>query len=219
MLTYIFQRRSTWSVWLKLLWGRPLSTSRYFGPILTPIPRSHFVTHLGTPPKVCHTSGIPSQFLVVYAYIHVFTGGFVLVHGAFDRGFCPGLIVCKVLSGMVFVRPLLSEYIHYNRMLNITSNFRFHMYQNLFKVWRHMLLDPSLCHNLSHLGPPPLERHVLYERPLSSGHNPQSFTLFIAYPWKNQNPHPGNTLPWVRSRDPLVQVFLPTKESNNEVAI
>jgi len=72
-------------------------------------------------------------------------------------GFCLGFFVWKVLSGVVFVSlPLLSEYIHYNRMLNITFNFRFHMYENCFKVWRHMLLDlVSLCHKLSHfLGPP-----------------------------------------------------------------
>src|SRR6218665_4040445 len=65
--------------------GRPKSTSCYFGPILTHLPLSHFVTHLGT----------PSQFLVVHAYIHtyVFTEGFVLVsrgfnRGEFVRGFC-----------------------------------------------------------------------------------------------------------------------------------
>jgi len=38
---------------------------------------------------------------------------------------------------------------------------------NIFlKVWHHMLLDPpSPCHKLSHLGPLPLKRDVLYWRP------------------------------------------------------
>jgi len=39
---------------------------------------------------------------------------------------------------------------------------------NFFKVWRHMLLDPSPCHKLSHLLGPPLERDVLYGRPLTN---------------------------------------------------
>ena len=31
--------------------GRPLTTSRYFEQFLTPLPLSHFVTHLGNPLK------------------------------------------------------------------------------------------------------------------------------------------------------------------------
>src|SRR6218665_434208 len=44
---------------------------------------SHFITHLGAPHKVCHTSRTP-QFLVVHACIHTY----VLVH----EGFCPGVL-------------------------------------------------------------------------------------------------------------------------------
>src|SRR6218665_1202818 len=44
-------------------------------------------------------------------------------------GFCPS--------------SLLSEYIRYNRKLNITFHFRFHMYEKSLKVRRHMLFDPS----------------------------------------------------------------------------
>src|SRR6218665_136610 len=38
------------------LWASPLSTSRYFGPILTPPPP---VTHLGTPKSTSHISDPP----------------------------------------------------------------------------------------------------------------------------------------------------------------
>ena len=54
----------------------------------------------------------------------------------------------KVLSGLVFV--LLPEYIRYNRKLNITLNFRFHMYEKLVEsVTSHALESPpsvTNCH-------------------------------------------------------------------------
>ena len=53
--------------------------------------------------------------------------GFVCLEGFVWGGFCPA--------------PLLSEYICYNRKPIITFNFRFHMYEKIWKVWRHMLLD------------------------------------------------------------------------------
>src|SRR6218665_664756 len=59
---------------------------------------------------------------------------FVLVREDFCSGVCLGSFVWKVSSGVVFVRPpLLSEYIHYNRKLDITFNFRFHMYEMFLK--------------------------------------------------------------------------------------
>ena len=63
----------------------------------------------------------------------------------------------------------MSEYICYNRKLNITLNFMFRMYdQKCTSVTSHALDPPSSCHKLSHLlGPPPLERDLLYGRPLS----------------------------------------------------
>src|SRR6218665_3503783 len=51
----------------------------------------------------------------------------------FCSGVCVGFFVWKVSFGVVFVRPLLSEYIHYNRKLTITFNFRFHMYEFFYK--------------------------------------------------------------------------------------
>src|SRR6218665_4122286 len=74
-----------------------------------------------------------------------------------SRGFLFGglsaVFVWKVSSEVVFVRPpLLSEYIHYNRKLNIILNFRFHMYDIFLKsVTSHALGPPSPCHKLSHL--------------------------------------------------------------------
>src|SRR6218665_710912 len=60
----------------------------------------------------------------------------------------------RFCSGVLSV-PLLSEH---NRKLNITLNFRFHMYDNFFISVTSQGLDPlSPCHKLSHLlGPPPL---------------------------------------------------------------
>src|SRR6218665_345982 len=53
----------------------------------------------------------------------------------------------------------------YTRKLNITFNFRFHMYeQNLKSVTSHALGPTLPCHKLSHLVGP-LERNVLYRRP------------------------------------------------------
>jgi len=87
-----------------------------------------------------------------------------------------GVLVWGVLSGFFclegFVRGdfcpslLLSEYICYNRKLNITFNFRFHKYEKNLKSVTSHALRPSPCHKLSHLlGPLPLERDVLYGRP------------------------------------------------------
>ena len=76
-----------------------------------------------------------------------------------SRGFCPGWFLS------VF---LLSQYICYNKKLNITLNFMFHMYdKNLYK--RDVTCSLPLpavtnCHTFS--DPLPLERDVLYGRPL-----------------------------------------------------
>src|SRR6218665_3994459 len=62
-----------------------------------------------------------------------------LSEGFVRGGFCPS--------------SLLSEYIHYNRKLNITFNFRFHMYEIFLKsVMSHALGPPSPvtnCHTFS----------------------------------------------------------------------
>src|SRR6218665_1902022 len=77
-----------------------------------------------------------------------------------SRGFLFGVCLEGFVRGGFCPSSLLSEYIHYNRKLNITFNFRFRMYEFFYflKVRRYMLLDtsgPLPCHKLSHLlGPP-----------------------------------------------------------------
>src|SRR6218665_1965897 len=66
-----------------------------------------------------------------HVYIHMFLQGllseFFLSGRLCPDGFCPF--------------PLLSEYIRYNRKLNINFNFRFLMQdKKTLKVWRHMIL-------------------------------------------------------------------------------
>src|SRR6218665_45467 len=79
----------------------------------------------------------------------ILSGGFVRV------GFCPF--------------PLLSQYIYYNRKLNITVNFMFHMYdKNLYKRDVTCSLPPPLSQNVTpSRTPSKLERDVLYRRPLT----------------------------------------------------
>src|SRR6218665_2734758 len=95
-----------------------------FGSILNPSPVTYChtsrdpledVTHLGTP-----------QFLVVRpTCIHTFVFTVYREVCLSSRGFC--------LEGFVRVgfrpSPILSEYMRYNRTLNITFNFRFHMHE------------------------------------------------------------------------------------------
>src|SRR6218665_1148514 len=82
--------------------------------------------------------------------------GIFCLKGFVRGGFCPS--------------PFLSEYIHYNRKLNITFNFRFHMYEIFFKCdvtcsW--IPFPPSQTVTPSR-APSPLERDVHYVRPLTS---------------------------------------------------
>src|SRR6218665_3093779 len=84
--------------------------------------------------------------------------GFVLVHGGSCSGVCLGVFRLEgFVRGDFCPSTLLSENIHYNRKLNSTFNFRFHMYEIFFKsVMSHALGPPSPCHKLSHrLGPLP----------------------------------------------------------------
>src|SRR6218665_1010481 len=83
-----------------------------------------------------------------------------IAHGDFCPGgfvtFVRGSFVWKVLSGVVFVHCPFCQNTLYNRKLNITLNFMFHiMINKIISVMLHAL-DPLPCHKLSHLlGPPP----------------------------------------------------------------
>src|SRR6218665_2108274 len=90
--------------------------------------------------------------------------GFVLVRG----GFCSEVFCLEgFVRGRFCPSPLLSEYIHYNRKLNITFNFLFFICMKFFKkcdVTCSWTPFPPVtnCHTFS--DPLPLERDVLYGR-------------------------------------------------------
>src|SRR6218665_3589783 len=100
---------------------------RYFGPILTPS-LCHTLSHISGPPKVCHTSRTPNfSSTCIHTCLY---RGFVLVRGDFCLGVCLEVFCLEgFVRGGFCPSSLLSEYIHYNRKLNITFNFRFHMYE------------------------------------------------------------------------------------------
>src|SRR6218665_1133472 len=102
--------------------------SRYFGQILTPS-IWHTLSHISVPPKVRPTSRTPTIFGSTCIHTYVITGGFVLVCGGFWPGFCLGFLSGRFCLGCLSI-PLLSEYIHYNRKLNITFNVRFHVHEH-----------------------------------------------------------------------------------------
>src|SRR6218665_2488614 len=153
---------------------------------------SHFVTHPGTPPKVRHTSRPPifrrpSTKTRTKAPLYKFCLNC-------SRGFCPGGLsargsfVWKVLSGLLSV-PVLSEYICYNRKLNITLNFMFRMYdKKMYKCDVTCPLPLPLSQTATPCRTPsPFERDVLY--PVSTGILPHSLPewAFRARPglWRN----------------------------------
>src|SRR6218665_2647917 len=105
-----------------------------------PFPLSHFVTHLG-PPIFLQNNTKRTRIKNLYK-----------ITRNCSWGLCPGIFVWKVLSGVVLSVPLLSENIHYNRKLNITFNFGFHMYDTKIKsVTSHALDSSSVtnCHTFS----------------------------------------------------------------------
>src|SRR6218665_3952358 len=146
--------------------------SCYFWPIFTPLPLVTLCHTSWDPPKVRHTSRTPPPFRrpskknpdknPLYKFSLNCSRGFVrrVCQGVFSLegfvrcGFCPF--------------PFLSEYICYNRKLNITLNFRFHMYdKNFYKcdVTGPGIPLPSVtnCHTFSD----PLEHMYFMDGPLS----------------------------------------------------
>src|SRR6218665_4186843 len=136
--------------------------SRYFWPILTPSP-CHTLSRIPEPPKYVTHLG-PHTFFIRPStknsdknLLNKKLGQkpSVQILSQLFVGFFKGSLVWKVLFGVLSV-PLLSEY---NRKLNITLNFRFHMYDNFFISVTSQALDPlSPCQKLSHLLGPPLPR-------------------------------------------------------------
>src|SRR6218665_1243766 len=92
-----------------------------------PLPLSHFVTHPGTPSKVRLTSRIPFRYLVglvqktrTRAPCRLQLILSQLFARDFVRGFCQRVFCLEdFVRGGFCPFPLLSEYICYNRKLNI----------------------------------------------------------------------------------------------------
>src|SRR6218665_2076825 len=113
-------------------------------------PLSHIVTHLGLPifSSTC-----------IYTCLY---RGFVLVRGGVLFGGLSGVFCLKgFVRGGFCLSPLLSENICYNRKLNITFNFRFHMFEFFQSVTSHALGPPPPVTNY-HTFSDPL---ALYGRP------------------------------------------------------
>jgi len=117
-------------------------------------PLCHTFSHIPGPPKVRHTFRTPLRFLVGLVQRPrakaPCTNSLSIVRG----GFCLGVFCLEgFVRGAFCPFPLLSEYICYNRKLNITLNIMFHMYDK--KIYKRDVVTsswpPSLCHKLSHL--------------------------------------------------------------------
>src|SRR6218665_544209 len=147
-----------------------------FGQFLSPSP-CHTSSYIPGPPKVRHTCRTP-RFLEGLVQKSRTKAPLYKFYLNCSRGFCPGVLSGGLLPGRFcpgwFLSvPVLSEYICYNSKLNITLNFMFRMYdKKISKCDVTCPLPPPLCHKLSHLlgPPPPIERDVLYGRPLMSAH-------------------------------------------------
>src|SRR6218665_1668575 len=101
--------------------------SRYSWPILTPPLLSHFVTHPGTPKSTSHISD-PTILVGLIQKSRTKPPVQILSQlfaGFLSRGVCQGVFCLEgFVRGGFCPFPLLSEYICYNRKLNITLNFR-----------------------------------------------------------------------------------------------
>ena len=107
------------------------------------------LSHISGPRKVHHTCRNTPIFSSTCIRTHVFTGRYVLVRGVF---------VWKVFVwGGFCLSPFLSEYIRYNRKLNITFNFRCRTYEKNLKSVTSRALGPPLplSQTVNLLGPPP----------------------------------------------------------------
>jgi len=144
--------------------------TRYFWPILTPC---HTLSHIpGHPQRYVTHLGSPSFLvgLVQKTRTKTFCTNSQLFAWVFVPGFCQGVFSLEgFVRGRFCPFPLFSEYICYNRKLNMALNFRFHMYDKKCISMTSQALDPSPvtnCHTFS--DPVPLEREVLYGRPLGT---------------------------------------------------
>src|SRR6218665_2073537 len=104
--------------------------SRYFWPILTP-PLCHTLSHIPGPPKSTSYISDPPIFTRPSTKTRTktpCTNSLSIVRG----GFCNGVFFLEAfVRGDFCPYLLLSEYICYNRKLEITLNFMFHTYDKI----------------------------------------------------------------------------------------
>ena len=104
----------------------------------SPVTLCHTLSHIRDPQKVRHISRTPSPFLVGLLQKSEQNPLYLsqLFAGVFVQGLLSGVFCLEgfVRGGFGLV-PLLSEYIYYNRKLNITLNFMFHIYDK--KIYKH----------------------------------------------------------------------------------
>ena len=130
----------------------------------------------------------------MHTYICLYREVSLSSQGFLSRGFYWSLLSGRFYSGWFLSVPLLSEYISYNRKLNITFTFRFHMYEKEFEkcdVTCSWISSPVInCHTFS--DPLPLERDVglLYGRPLSNKTKPNHLhSIMLAKAESNASKH------------------------------
>src|SRR6218665_1043271 len=102
----------------------------FFGQFLPP-PLCHTLSHI---PKVRHTSRTPSSIFSTPSTKKpdkspLYKFSLNCSRGLFSEGLCQRVFCLEgFVRGGLCPFPLLSEYICYNKKLNITLNFMFHMY-------------------------------------------------------------------------------------------
>ena len=135
--------------------------SCYFLPIVTPLPLSHFVTHPGIPQKYVTHLGPPifSRPSTKTRTKTLCTNSLSIVRGAFSRGFSLEGFVRGDFCLFPFGQNTSDSY---KRKLNITLNFRFHIYdKKIYKCDVTSSRPPSPvtnCHTISD----PLPSSVTY---------------------------------------------------------
>jgi len=134
--------------------------------LLPPVTHSHHTSR--DPPKVRHASRNSPIFSSICIHTCLYREVCLSSRGFLSEWFCPRVFSLEgLVRGGFCPSPLLSEYIRYNRKLNITFNSRFHMYEtNLKSMTSHYLGPPPSVTNCHTSDPLPFERDVLHGRPL-----------------------------------------------------
>src|SRR6218665_946171 len=117
------------------------------------------------PPKVRHTSRTSTIFSRPSTKTRAkapCTNSLSIARWGFCPGFCQRVFCLEgFVRGGFCLFSLLSEYICYNRKLNITLNFMFHMFDKKFMSVTSHALNPTSPVTPSRT-PSPLERDILY---------------------------------------------------------